>query len=39
MREAAEFARRAIRDTTGLEAQGIRPLRAGDYSFNQVGLT
>ncbi|MFQ5689855.1 MAG: M28 family peptidase [Gemmatimonadota bacterium] len=39
MAEAAEHCRRSIRDATGQEATGQRPLRAGDYSFNQLGLT
>ncbi len=39
MREADEFCRRVIRDVTGKESRGKRPLRAGDYSFNQIGLS
>jgi hypothetical protein len=39
MAEAAGLCHRAIRDATGSEAIGQRPLRAGDYSFNQIGLT
>jgi len=39
MREADSFCREVIRDVTGQDSRGKRPLRAGDYSFNQVGLT
>lgn len=39
MAEAEQFARLAIREGAGAEAKGMRPLRAGDYSFNQIGLT
>jgi len=39
MREADTFCRDVIRDVTGQESRGKRPLRAGDYSFNQIGLT
>jgi hypothetical protein len=39
MAEAEALCRDAIRDATGAEAIGQRPLRAGDYSFNQIGLT
>lgn len=39
MEEAAHFAKLVIREVAGVEAQGMRPLRAGDYSFNQIGLT
>ncbi len=39
MAEAGDLCRGAIRDRTGLEAGRRRPIRAGDYSFNQVGLT
>lgn len=39
MAEAEGLARRAIRAGAGAEATGMRPLRAGDYSFNQIGLT
>jgi hypothetical protein len=37
--EAEAFAQRAIRDATGLPALGERPVRAGDYSFNNIGVT
>ena len=39
MAEAAGLGRSAIEDATGREAEGRRPVRAGDYSFNQVGLS
>lgn len=37
--EAEGFAQRAIRDATGQPATGERPVRAGDYSFNNIGIT
>lgn len=37
--EAEAFAQRAIHDATGLQALGERPVRAGDYSFNNIGIT
>lgn len=37
--EADPLARAAIRDVTGEAAQWSRPLRAGDYSFNNIGIT
>jgi N-acetylated-alpha-linked acidic dipeptidase len=39
MAEAGPLCSKAIKDTTGKTAQRLRPLRAGDYSFNQIGLT
>ncbi|MBI4278419.1 MAG: M28 family peptidase [Armatimonadetes bacterium] len=39
MKEAEAFCQRAIADATGKKATGARPLRAGDYSFNNLGLT
>lgn len=39
MAEAETLCRDSIRDATRCEAIGRRPLRAGDYSFNQIGLT
>lgn len=39
MKEAEDFCRHVIRDVTGQDSRGKRPLRAGDYSFNQIGLT
>jgi hypothetical protein len=37
MAEAAELCIHAIGDAVGEQARGMRPLRAGDYSFNQIG--
>jgi N-acetylated-alpha-linked acidic dipeptidase len=37
--EAAELGRRAIADATGKPATGARPLRAGDCSFNNIGVS
>ena len=37
MAEAAELCIDAIGDALGEPARGMRPLRAGDYSFNQIG--
>ncbi len=39
MAEADELCRSSIKDALGLESQRVRPLRAGDYSFNQIGPT
>ncbi len=39
MQEAESFCRDVIRDVTGKDSRGKRPLRAGDYSFNQIGLS
>ncbi|MGQ0538373.1 MAG: M28 family peptidase [Gemmatimonadaceae bacterium] len=39
MDEAAAFARGVIRAVTGQEAHGERPHQAGDYSFNNIGIT
>lgn len=39
MAEAAELCIDAIADATGQPARGHRPPRAGDYSFNQIGVT
>jgi N-acetylated-alpha-linked acidic dipeptidase len=39
MAEADALCRRAIRDATGVTPERLRPIRAGDYSFNQIGLT
>lgn len=39
MAEAEELCRNAIRDATAVEPHRLRPIRAGDYSFNQLGLT
>jgi hypothetical protein len=37
--EADPLARAAIRDVTGEEARWARPLRAGDYSFSNIGIS
>jgi N-acetylated-alpha-linked acidic dipeptidase len=39
MPQAEAFCRGAIRDATGQDASGERPHRAGDWSFNNLGLT
>ncbi len=39
MPELAAFTTNAIRDVTGQEAQIERPPRAGDYSFNNLGIS
>lgn len=39
MAEAGSVCREAIKSVAGVEPQGRRPPRAGDYSFNQLGLT
>lgn len=39
MKEAEEFCKKVVRDVAGKEAKGIRPIRAGDYSFNNIGVT
>ena len=39
MAETEALAREAIRAGAAAEAAGMRPLRAGDYSFNQIGLS
>lgn len=39
MAEAGALCTDAIRDAVGASATGLRPLRAGDYSFNQIGPT
>lgn len=39
MAEADELCRTSIQDALGLPSQRVRPLRAGDYSFNQIGPT
>lgn len=36
--EVEAFARQAIRDFTGLESEGRNPVRAGDVSFNNLGI-
>ncbi len=39
MMECDRLCREAIRDRTSKEPGRMRPLRAGDYSFNQIGLS
>jgi N-acetylated-alpha-linked acidic dipeptidase len=39
MAEADALCRSSIHDALGLPSTGVRPLRAGDYSFNQIGPT
>ncbi len=39
MAEADPLCRTSIRDALGLPSERVRPLRAGDYSFNQIGPT
>ena len=39
MTEAEDFCIQTIRDVTGKEASGERPHQAGDYSFNNIGLS
>jgi hypothetical protein len=39
MAEADALCRAAIKDATGVTPHRLRPIRAGDYSFNQLGLT
>jgi hypothetical protein len=39
MKETEAFAQRVIREVTGLAAHGERPHRAGDYAFNNIGVS
>src|SRR3954463_10954011 len=39
MKETKAFAQRTIKAVTGLDAHGERPHRAGDYSFNNIGIS
>jgi hypothetical protein len=39
MTETEDFCIQAIKDVTGQDAQGERPHQAGDYSFNNIGLS
>jgi hypothetical protein len=39
MSESEPFLDSVIRETTGIAPRPERPVRAGDYSFNQVGIT
>jgi hypothetical protein len=39
MAEAGQLCQQSIRDAVGVTPKRVRPLRAGDYSFNQIGPT
>ena len=39
MDEAEPFAQEVIRDVTGQDSWGERPHQAGDYSFNNIGIS
>lgn len=39
MSEVDEFCKDVVKDAVGQRAKGTRPLRAGDYSFNNIGIT
>lgn len=39
MAEADALCRSSIQDALGVPSERVRPLRAGDYSFNQIGPT
>lgn len=39
MKETEGFARSVIKAVAGLDSHGERPHRAGDYSFNNIGLS
>ena len=39
MAEADALCRSSIQDAVGAASERVRPLRAGDYSFNQIGPT
>jgi N-acetylated-alpha-linked acidic dipeptidase len=39
MSEVDEFCQAAIFDAVGQRSKGTRPARAGDYSFNNIGIT
>jgi hypothetical protein len=39
MKEAEAYCQQTIQDVTGLESHGERPHRAGDYAFNNIGLS
>lgn len=39
MSEVDEFCKSAIWDAVGQPSKGTRPIRAGDYSFNNIGIT
>lgn len=37
--EVDDFCKTSIQDAIGQESKGSRPMRAGDYSFNNIGIT
>lgn len=39
MAEAEELAKRSIKSAVGQESRGARPIRAGDISFNNLGIS
>ncbi|GAA0372191.1 M28 family peptidase [Bacillus horti] len=39
MSEVDAFCKEAIQDSVGQGSKGVRPSRAGDYSFNNIGIT
>ncbi|MBM2324039.1 M28 family peptidase [Marivita cryptomonadis] len=39
MKEAEAYCQKTIMDVTGLDSHGERPHRAGDYAFNNIGLS
>lgn len=39
MTETEEFCKQAIKDVTGKDSHGERPHQAGDYSFNNIGIS
>ena len=39
MSEAESFAAQTVKDATGQEFSGARPHQAGDYSFNNIGIS
>jgi hypothetical protein len=39
MAEVKDFCKKVIHDAARKRGRGIRPMRAGDYSFNQIGVT
>jgi N-acetylated-alpha-linked acidic dipeptidase len=39
MSEAESFAKQVIKEVTGQDSHGERPHRAGDYAFNNIGIS
>ncbi|MEM6283488.1 MAG: M28 family metallopeptidase [Chloroflexota bacterium] len=39
MKETEAFCQETIKDVTGLDSHGERPHQAGDYSFNNIGIS